>query len=336
MIIMNKLTALFNPEEFQGRGKKNTYFEGWYFKILNASETKAYAFIPGIALDEKGNRQSFIQVLDGKNHLSHYFKFDIQSFTAASGMFKIAVCENHFSKNTIHLNLPGIKGDLHFKNNVPWPSHWYSPGIMGPFTFVPFMECYHGIVSMDNVVFGQLDIDGEIIDFDNGRGYIEKDWGRSFPKAYVWMQSNHFSTPGISFKASIAKIPWLGKSFVGFIAGLWLHERLIRFTTYNNSSLLKSDIDSNKVKLVLENNIYHLEIIALRDVSTSLASPIRGFMEGRIEESMSSRIEVSVTDRKTGCLIFHDHGRNVALEVAGDINEIVIPFKNIEGIKRDS
>lgn len=45
---------------------------------------------------------------------------------------------------------------------------------MGPFAFVPFMECYHGIVSMDHIIQGELEIDGATVDFSNGRGYMEK------------------------------------------------------------------------------------------------------------------------------------------------------------------
>ena len=31
-----------------------------------------------------------------------------------------------------------------------WPVKVTSPGAMGPYAFVPFMECYHGVVSMDH------------------------------------------------------------------------------------------------------------------------------------------------------------------------------------------
>jgi hypothetical protein len=51
---------------------------------------------------------------------------------------------------------------------------------MGPYAFVPFMECYHGILSMDHKINGQLIIHDEIIDFTGGKGYMEKDWGQSF------------------------------------------------------------------------------------------------------------------------------------------------------------
>jgi hypothetical protein len=47
-------------------------------------------------------------------------------------------------------------------------------------------------------------------------------------------------------------------------------------------------------------------------------------MEGRIEESMSSGVEVLLTERKTREEVFRDCGRNAAVEVAGSIEEIVI------------
>ncbi|WP_243392439.1 MULTISPECIES: tocopherol cyclase family protein [unclassified Mesotoga] len=31
-----------------------------------------------------------------------------------------------------------------------------------------------------------------MIDLTGGKGYIEKDWGRSLPDAWIWMQSNNF------------------------------------------------------------------------------------------------------------------------------------------------
>ena len=61
-MLFNKVHAFFNPEQFQGWGKTKNYFEGWYFKVVNADATKAFAFIPGIAMDAAGNKHSFIQL----------------------------------------------------------------------------------------------------------------------------------------------------------------------------------------------------------------------------------------------------------------------------------
>lgn len=320
-----RFKSFFNPEQYQGWGKQRRYFEGWYFKLVNADETAAFAFIPGVAMDNDGKQQSFIQVLDGRRTTAAYHRFEFADFHPTEGKFEVNILGNYFSEHRLTLDLPNIKGELELSDNVPWPKPWYSPGIMGPFAFVPFMECYHGIVSMNHHLTGYLDINNEKVDFTGGRGYLEKDWGRSFPAAYFWMQSNHFSQPDISFKASVAKIPFMGRFFVGFISGLWLQDRLIRFTTYNGTKLRKSFADAEKVEIVLENRQHRLEIIAHRSASTALASPIHGFMDGRIEETMTAKINLQLTDKHKNKIIFEDMGRNAGLEVAGKIEEIMIP-----------
>lgn len=324
-MIRNKIKAIFHPERFQGWTRQRNYFEGWYFKVVNHTETKAFAFIPGIAISKTGEKHAFIQVLDGKELTASYHKFEHNRFIPDPDKFRIVIHDNIFSDKELQINLPSLKANLQFSGNIPWPNTWYSPGIMGPYTFLPFMECYHGIISMDHILSGQIEVDDEIVDFRNGRGYIEKDWGKSFPSAYIWLQSNHFSQPGISVKVSVAKIPYLGYSFVGFIAGIWLDNQLIQFTTYNQSSLRKSAIDAEKVELVMENKSFRLEILVRREAATALASPILGLMDGRIEESMKAFVEVTLIDRKSGKSIFNDIGRNAGLEVAGKIQEIIIP-----------
>ena len=129
---------------------------------------------------------------------------------------------------------------------------------------------------------------------------------------------------GISLKVSVANIPWLTGSFVGFIAGLWLEDRLIEFTTYNSTKMLETKVNEVTVRISLHNKNYQLDIIAHRSEATELASPILGFMDGRISESMTSNIDIKLIDIKNNKLIFEDSGRNVALEVAGEIDEITI------------
>lgn len=160
----------------------------------------------------------------------------------------------------------------------------------------------------------------ETLDFTGGRGYMEKDWGRSFPDAYIWMQSNHFDSGGISVKLSVARIPWLGSSFTGFIAGLLCDGRLYEFTTYNMSKLDKLNISINDLVIQISNNNYLLKIRAGRNNATRLASPISGEMSGHISESMQADIDISLEKIKPDELIYSGHGTNTALEVAGDVN----------------
>ena len=321
---LNRIKSIFYPDRFQGWGKTKSYFEGWYFKIVSADCKNAFAIIPGIAMDDSGNKHSFIQVLNGKQHSAEYIKFDAADFRASKNKFEVSILNNCFNSQSVVLNLPNFKGTISFDENVKWPSKIYSPGIMGPFTFIPFMECYHGIVSMNHKLSGIISVNGEIIDFTNGKGYIEKDWGRSFPKAYIWMQTNHFSHENVSLKLSLATIPWLGKSFNGFIAGFWLNNKLYRFTTYNNSKVLKCEVDKMQVIIRIANKKYVLEIKAQRNKATVLAAPVNGLMEGKIEESMTSKIAVTLSNSKTNKIIFEGTGDHSAIEVAGKIELLIL------------
>ena len=322
-LIVQKVRGICNPELYHGWGKKKRFFEGWYYKIVSKDEKSAFAFIPGIAMDENGNKQAFIQILDGKNSTSEYIKFPFESFKANSKKYIIEIDSNRFTTNSIDLDLPNIRGSLKFQNITPWSNSFFSPGIMGPFSFVPFMECYHGIISMDHSITGELSIKGKKVDFTSGRGYIEKDWGHSFPIGYVWMQSNHFSESKISFKCSVAKIPFKIFSFNGFIAGLWIKNKLIEFTTYNFSKVKKCEINDKHVEITIENLNYVLKILVYRSKTASLAAPIQGFMDAKIDESMTSKIEVKLYNKKTTKIIFEDIGKNAGCEVAGNYNVLI-------------
>lgn len=317
-MIVQKIKGIWNPELYHGWGKKKRFFEGWYYKVVSRDEKNAFAFIPGIAMDENGNKQAFIQILDGKKSTSEYIKFPFNSFKANPKRYEIEIDKNRFTINSIELNLKNIRGSLKFQNITPWSSSFFSPGIMGPFSFVPFMECYHGILSMNHTINGELLIKNRKVDLTGGRGYTEKDWGHSFPIGYVWMQSNHFREPEISFKCSIAKIPFRIFSFNGFIAGLWLKNELIEFTTYNFSKVKKCEINDKHVEITIENLNYVLKILVYRSKTASLAAPIQGFMDAKIDESMTSKIEVKLIERKINSIIFEDVGRNAGCEVAGD------------------
>ena len=94
------------------------------------------------------------------------------------------------------------------------------PNIMGPFTYIPNMECNHGVVSMSHTINGSIQLNDETWEFKNDKGYIEKDWGTSFPKRYIWIQGNHFKNTNTSFMLSLAHIPFIGFSFEGLIAQL--------------------------------------------------------------------------------------------------------------------
>lgn len=323
MILLTKIRSVFDPSMYQGWGNTRKYFEGWYFKVVSADETRAFAFIPGISMNESGEKHSFIQVLDGKRKTAEFFPLEAHAFVPSDRGFEVTVGKSYFSPGRMRLELPSVSGELTFAGTKGWPNPWYAPGIMGPYTFAPFMECNHGIVSLDHSISGSLIINGEEIDFTGGRGYIEKDWGHSFPSAYIWMQSNHFEAPGISFKSSVARIPWLTGKFTGFITGLLFDNHLYRFTEYGGTRLTRLEVTSSGVETEFRNRNHTLSVSAPTDKATPLAAPVKGFMGGRIEESMTSVISIILSETATGRVIFSGEGRNGCIEISGDTGTLV-------------
>lgn len=321
--MLNTLYSLWNPECYHGWRKKRRFFEGWYYKIVSENQKYAFAVIPGIAMDENGEKQAFIQILNGKKLKATYNKFNAEEFKPTPRKHELKIENNFFSNTNLILDLPNIKGQLFFRNLNPWSNSFFSPGIMGPFSFVPFMECYHGILSMNHIIKGKLKIKSITIDFTGGKGYIEKDWGHSFPEGYIWMQCNNFKKENFSVKASVAKIPWLKSSFIGFISGVLIDGELIEFTTYNSSKLLACKVTDSFVLISLENPEFNLDIKLTRKKTTKLVAPISGFMDSRVEECMDGKMEVFLKEKQTNNIIFNDIGYSAAVEVAGSFEQLI-------------
>jgi len=317
--------ALWDPNRYHGWGRARNYFEGWYFKIVSPCERYAFALIPGISMDGGGQQHAFIQLLDGKACTSAYHEFPHEAFQPLPNRFEVQLGPNRFTDQGFNVSLPELDGELRFHGNTPWPATLGAPGIMGWYAFVPFMECYHGIVSLHHKLEGTLNVYGKPVDFTGGIGYIEKDWGRSFPSSWIWMQTNHLdNTQEACFMASVARIPWLGNHFVGYLAGLQLDGQLWAFTTYNNARLAVTlDEAAKAVHLQLDRRGVSLEITARQKGGTgSLAAPISGAMTGKVSESLQSSVYIRLKER--GRTLYEGEGRHAGLEVAGPVAQELV------------
>lgn len=312
---------MHEPILFQGYKKKNKYFEGWYYKLVSKDEKYKVAFIPGISL-AKEKSHSFIQVFISKKEpemslKTDYFRFEKQAFQFEDTPFKVSIADNTFEAEGLSINLNSpylkVKGQIQIGGLSPIDRGIWSPNIMGPFGYLNFMECYHGVVSMTSPLQGELEIDGQMISFDGGKGYIEKDWGKSFPRAYVWLQTNHFKDPKTSLMFSYADIPFLGFYFKGLICNLLFNNQEYRFATYNFSKVLTEEITPKKATYVLKKGKYTLYIEAIQKDQIDLASPINGAMDHTIKEGLSGEVRIKLYDKKT--LLCEDIGIEAGIEI---------------------
>ncbi|HML22689.1 MAG TPA: tocopherol cyclase family protein [Aggregatilinea sp.] len=332
------LSTLWKPAVYHGDGKRPPYFEGWYFKLIDAAGARRYAIIPGIFKHaDPTQAHAFVQILDGAAGTSIYKRYPADAFHASADVFDVRVGPNHFGPDGIVLDVEhegqSVRGAVTFAGVTPWPVTRLSPGVMGWYGLVPLMECYHGVLSFDHGLAGALDIDGTPVGFAGGRGYTEKDWGQAFPRGYIWMQSNHFEPVGTSLTASVALIPWLWQAFRGFIVGLRHEGALYRFATYTGARVERLDVTDTHVYWTMSGvtgpadrrGRYRLAIDAERASGGLLHAPDRVAMVERIVESLTASIGVRLVmlDGKREREVFAGTGQFGGLELGGDLSTIL-------------
>jgi len=323
------LTKTWNPVNFQGGNRTKKYFEGWYFKNVSENSDHIWSIIPGISIVDMQNKHAFIQFIDGKTAETFYVEFPLTDFSYSQKEFSVSIAKNHFSLQSFSLDIDDektgfkAKGEVNFHHIHPLGSTLLNPGIMGWYSFVPFMECKHGLVSMDHELSGILSINKQEINFDWGSGYSEKDWGRSMPSAWIWMQSNHFQTAKTSCMLSVAKIPWLKSSFTGFLCVVLLDGKIHRYATYTGAKLTNITLKDDLVSIEIRDKKHLIKISAKHSARGLLAAPLNGAMDRRIAESVDAEIQLTICDR-AGKQIFSGKGTTAGLELVGDMKELPI------------
>ena len=164
------LREIRHPILFQGDIKKKNYFEGWYYKQVSKDKRSVISFIPGVSLFDN-DQHSFVQYifvsLDENNNKitkTGYLKYPLEAFEFTDSPFSVKVGENVFSESMISVKLLNdeinINGTLELGAFTPINKSILMPNIMGYFAYIPKMECYHGIISMNHRIDGMLKING--------------------------------------------------------------------------------------------------------------------------------------------------------------------------------
>lgn len=310
--------AIKRAMTYKGTNKKSRYFEGWYYKFVSKDKHHTIALIPGISIQNE-NPHAFIQAIH-QHHgdiKTQYFTYDIRDFSYDKKHFTLGIEDNKFSLKSVITNLQSdnlnVITNIEISHLTAIQTSRLSPSIMGFFHYFPKMECKHDIVSMNHTLEGYVYWNKLKIDFSGGKGYIEKDFGKSFPESYVWIQSNHFLNPKNAFMFSYAKIPFLNFKFNGLIANLIVGGEEFRFATYNRSKIDILVQKDNHFKAEIKKGHYKLLIDARNQGTVELASPKNGHMSERIKEGLSGQVHLMFYYKNH--LILDDTGARAGVEI---------------------
>ena len=234
------------------------YFCGQYYKCQ--SDTQTLAVIPA----RHGDTQS-VQLICDDGAWNYSGEPD----------------KNSFFRDGIELNMQSdgfsAVGRLYFGELLP-----IKYDIMGPFKYVPFMQCRHSVISMKHSVNGEIRINGKDYIFRNGEGYIEGDRGYSFPKEYAWTQSFF---DGGSLMLSAADIPFAGFHFTGVIGVIVLHGSEYRLATYLGARAVKTA----EGEVVIRQGDYSFSARLIEKKPLPLLAPVCGSMVRTIRESAACK-----------------------------------------------
>jgi len=334
------------PVLYQGASTRGIYFEGWYFRqttntaLLVGKAVRTVSFIPGIVRSPSGSsdeNSAFVQMIDGVSGKTRYFKYPIKEFSARDAPFEVTIGPNRFSLSGLSIDLEDtegrVKAELEYGTVTPLSRRFPWLGTMGPFSFVPFMECYHGVASLDHSVDGFMTVRGtgensqeRTLRFLEGRGYIDKEWGRSLPRSWVWIQANTFgpSVGPASFYFSLARVPWLGGWFNGFMSILYVGGVEYRFASYFGAHVELLSFDGSTLSILVVDRSHKLEVTIRRGADCVLANPLTVMLGRRISSSADSWVRVVLKRRhgRADVPVFDAASTAAGVEMVGDVSSL--------------
>lgn len=252
------------------------HFCGWYFKCQSGDST--LAIIPASHC-RNGRRSNSIQIITNDTSRTVFYPYD--ALKIEQNGFSIG--NSYFGRDGVILRISedGLtaSGRLIFG---PFSGIKYD--VMGPFKYLPLMECRHSIKSMSHTVGGEITVNGRSYALGGGRGYIEGDRGRSFPSRYLW---THTFFDGGSLMLSIADIPLGAMKFTGIIGIIHYRGREYRLATYLGARVVRLQGG----EAVVRQGRSELAVRLIERRALPLAAPCLGEMSRTIHESTSCTAE---------------------------------------------
>ncbi|UJR09552.1 hypothetical protein I4U23_013788 [Adineta vaga] len=368
------LRLVFHPDRYHGHSISNgVFFEGWYYKLVFEELKSTIIVIPGV---HRSDNDRFTFTMIAYDNTSNFFRLPFEAFSSSTDEFLVTINDdkNIFSYEKLIVNLqPSSTDDAteSFQMNLTLSSHhtipdlsWLMPGTMGPFSWMPTMQCNHHVLSLQYEVQGSITINQNKSMPVHGVGYLEKDWGYSFPSVWIWGQGNQWehlpstiSPPSLFF--SLALIPWyFNLELPGFLVIFEYNDEVYRFNSYLLSLIddLTVDETTNHISFaVYDISFQHKLHISTycenckNTPSVLLYGPRDDRMDKFVREILVRNIYFNVrltrliqnltTDQNNEDLliqhgyseemIFQGRAKNVAVEINGDIPSLIKTYRTI-------
>ncbi len=288
---------------FKYQNKKNSdYFEGWYFRFTDESGVN-YAVIFAITKCTE-DPHCFVQIFNQYDESCKYVRYPVSKFNYDSLTDTVHINNNMLSDNILVID-EEIKINLSISNQLYLNAN-KNESAMSYLKNFP-LECFQEVIFLDSTFTGSIDSGSrkEI----SGKAYMEKTYGYSFPKKWIWIQSSYGSKSTFTF--STGAVPFKFLTITGFFLILKTASMSYRFSTTNNSKI--KIYNGNPFMVMITKGKFKVLIETKVNNTTKLVGPTsNGLMTMTVMESLDS--ECSIKMFNNGILIFEDKYTNVGAE----------------------
>jgi hypothetical protein len=280
----------YKPNSIRGTFERNKFFEGWFQKVYSKAHKASFILIYGYATHNSDDEFGFLQVLI-PNQVPElvYFPKNEVSCDIEKHIFRMG--NNLLTTELIRIDINGLRIDLNLKSSQPFRTFKNS---MGYTYFIPNLPCYHSVLNTAQSVSGEIQHKGLCYTLDHEMGYLEKNWGTTFPESYFWVHAIDPNNPAISLLFSRAKIVWLGKTYIKHVGYFCFDGQQIELRELKNFSVSNSNLGPENRSIQIRSASAHLDLALEYGREVLFKGPKDGALSRIIQHQTDASIKVSL------------------------------------------
>jgi hypothetical protein len=167
---------------------------------------------------------------------------------------------------------------------------------MGYNYFLPNLPCYHAVLNAGHRVSGEIKQKNERFIIENELGYLEKNWGTSFPEKYYWLHAVDPNDPQVSLLFSRAEIQWIGKKFIRHVGHVRFDKKQVDLRSLKNFTVSIQNSSKDKHEIQMTSKTLQLDISIIQRSKVQLKGPINGKLSRNIIHFPDSIIQIRLTE----------------------------------------
>lgn len=297
--------------------RKNRGFINWYFNIRNSYKERSIVFNIGSYFG-----QNYLTVRDNQEEVRRVFNISVQQLKIEKdGIF---FKEHKLLKNEIFLDLKEkdftIKGEVSISGEpLIYPSK-RQKSMMGPIRYIPFLKNYYELICLNAPIQGFIQLNDENIDLMQGTAYIEKQWGREYPKVWVSAQCNCFKNHPITLMMRINRIALLWEYETVFSILINYRGRIELFSNYRGGHITKLYRYKSYVHVIItqKNKLLDLKLFGEDGLELVEAKYTHGIKD--IYQCSQGKIEIKIIENNHK--IIEDIGYRCEVEMGGNTSKL--------------